>query len=80
MADYSFPHITVPSQSMFNTATRLTTGSTIRSGDSPFYITTTNGGVRLRAFDVTYTHGTVNVFNRGQDRPATGQMYPRFNK
>jgi hypothetical protein len=43
-------------------------------------ITTTNGGIRLRAFDVTYTSGTVNVFNRSQDRPATGQMYPRFNK
>ena len=80
MADYSFSHITVPSQSMFDTAVRFTTGSTIRSGDSPFYIATTNGGIRLRAFDVTHTHGTVNVFNRSQDRPATGQMYPRFNK
>ena len=80
MADYSFSHITVPSQSMFDTAARFKTGSTIRSGDSPFYITTTNGGIRLRAFDVTHTHGTVNVFNRSQDRPATGQMYPRFNK
>ena len=80
MADYSFSHITVPSQSMFDTAARFKTGSTIRSGDSPFYITTTNGGVRLRAFDITYTHGTVNVFNNSQDRPATGQMYPRFNK
>ena len=80
MADYSFPHITVPSQSMFDTATRLTTGSTIRSGDSPFYITTTNGGISLRSFDVTHTSGTVNVFNRSQDRPPTGQLYPRFNK
>jgi len=80
MADYSFSHITVPSQSMFDTAARFKTGSTIRSGDSPFYITTTNGGIRLRAFDVTYTHGTVNVFNNSQDRPPNGQMYPRFNK
>ncbi len=80
MADYSFSHITVPSQSMFDPATRFTTGSTIRSGDSPFYISITNGGLSLRAFDITYTSGTVNVFNRSQDRPATGQMYPRFNK
>jgi len=80
MADHSFSNITVPSKSMFDTATRFTTGSTIRSGNSPFYITTTNGGVRLRAFEVTYTSGTVNVFNSSQDRPPNGQMYPRFNK
>jgi len=80
MADYSFSHLTVPSQSMFNTATRFTTGNTIQSGNSLFRITTTNGGIRLRAFDVRYTSGTLNVFNRGQDRPPNGQMYPRFNK
>ncbi len=80
MADYSFSHITTPSRSMFDTVTRFTTGSTIRSGDSPFYITTTNGGIQLRAFDVTHTSGTINVFNSSQDRPPNGQMYPRFNK
>lgn len=80
MADYSFGHLTAATDAFSDDTARFTTGSTIRSGDSTFYITTTNGGIRLRAFDVTFHHGTVNVFNRSQDRPAIGQMYPRFNK
>ena len=80
MADYSFSHITVPSQSMFDTAARFKTGSTIRSGNSDFYMTVSNGGVPLGAFHLSHHSSTTNVFNSSQDRPATGQMYPRFNK
>ncbi len=78
MADWTFGHLTVPTQSMFNTSTRYSITKTDLPGKTNISIT--NGGVSLGAFQVTFTSGTINVFNSSQDRPATGQMYPRFNK
>ena len=80
MADYSFSHLTAATDMYSDDTARFTTGNNIRSGNSDFYMTVSNGGVPLGAFHLSHHSSTTNVFNSSQDRPPNGQLYPRFNK